>query len=77
MFDVLYRHKEDVEGKITMPILWDRKDKKCACSIEIALENVDFTNQDTWETIAKFHAEITKELADNIVYPYKDELLNL
>ena len=77
MFDILYQHKEEIESKISIPIVWDRKNKKRACSIEILLDDVNFANTGTWATIATFHAQKTKELANNIVYPYKDELLNL
>lgn len=77
MFDILYQHKEEIESKMSVSIIWDRKNKKRACSIELVLEDVDFTNSESWSAIAAFHAEKTKELADVVVYPYKDELLNL
>ena len=77
MFDVLFQHKDEIESKMSVPIIWDRKNKKRACSIELLLDDIDFANTESWATIASFHAEKTKELADVIVYPFKDELLNL
>ena len=77
MFDVLFQHKDEIESKMSVPIIWDRKNKKRACSIEILLDDIDFANTESWATIASFHAEKTKELTDVIVYPFKDELLNL
>ena len=77
MFDLLYRHKDEIESRMSASIIWDRKNEKRACSIEIVLENIDFSNSENWSTIATFHAEKTKELMDVIVCPYKDELMNL
>ena len=74
---MIFQHKDEIESKMSVPIIWDRKNKKRACSIEILLDDIDFANTESWATIASFHAEKTKELADVIVYPYKDELLNL
>lgn len=76
MFDTLYSHKEEIDAKVSMPILWDRKEKTRACSIEVVLENVDYFNADNWANIAGFHAKISKELAEYIVYPYKNDILS-
>ena len=77
MFDTLYSHKEEIEAKVSMPILWDRKDKTRACSIEVTLENIDYFNTDNWPVIAEFHAKLSKALADNIVYPYKAIIMDI
>lgn len=75
IFDTLYRHKEEIESKISEPIIWDRKDKKIACSIEIIYNDIDFCDPGNWASIAKFHAEKTKALSESAVYPYKDEIV--
>ena len=77
MFDILYQHKEEIESKMAVTIIWDRKNKKRACSIEVVMDDVVFTNAESWSLIADFHAKMTKGLADNIVYPHKDEIMNL
>ena len=74
VFDTIYAHREEIESKVSMPIVWDRKDKSRACSIEVVLENVDYFNKDNWAVIGEFHAKISKELADNIVYTYKNDI---
>ena len=74
IFDALYSHKDEIESKISMPIIWVRKDDHRACSISVALSGVDFTNSEEWPTIAGFHAKMLKELADYAFYPYQDEI---
>lgn len=73
VFDLLYSHKDEIESKISMPIVWDRKETR-ASSIEVHLDNVLLMNESQWEEFATFHAKMTKELADYIFYPYKDEI---
>ena len=34
-------------------------------------------NHDEWETIARFHADMTKQLADYAFYPYLQEIQEL
>ena len=54
-------------------IEWDRKEADRACSISVSIE-ADVINRDEWEKIARFHAEMTKQLADYAFYPYVQEL---
>ena len=75
IFDTLYRHKDEIEAKISAPIIWDRKDKKIACSIEIVYNDIDFCDPGNWASIADFHAQMTKALSESAVYPYKDEIV--
>ena len=77
MFDILYQHKAEIEAKISAVISWKRNDDKRACSIEIVYEDIDFRNPQNWSVISKFHADTTRELAEKIVYPYKNELLQI
>lgn len=74
IFDLLYSHKEEIESKVSMPIVWDRKDDKNASSIDFVLEGVDFTNREQWDTISNFHAKMLKELSDYVFYPYEPEI---
>ena len=50
-----------------------RKEADRACSISVSIE-ADVINRDEWEKIARFHAEMTKQLADYAFYPYVQEL---
>lgn len=77
MFDILYQHKAEIEAKMSANISWKRNDDKQACSIEIVYEDIDFRNPQNWMVISKFHADTTRELAEKIVYPYKDDLLQI
>ena len=73
VFDIFFSHKEEIEKKITLPVEWDRKEADRACSISVSIE-ADVINRDEWEKIARFHAEMTKQLADYAFYPYVQEL---
>lgn len=74
VFDMLLSHREEIESNMSMPIVWDRKEDNRASSIDVILTDVDFTDQTQWDQISRFHAKMTKELADNIVYAYAQEL---
>lgn len=74
MFDVIFEHREEIESKMSMPIIWNRKDDKRSCSIDIVLDDADYMDQEQWEELTSFHAKMTKELADNIVYMYEEEI---
>ena len=73
VFDIFFSHKDEIEKKVTLPIEWDRKEADRACSISVSIE-ADVINRDEWEKIARFHAEMTKQLADYAFYPYVQEL---
>lgn len=75
IFDAIYSHKDEIESKVSMPIMWQRKDDHRTCSISIVLPDVDFTNTEEWSKIASFHAKMLKELADYAFYPYQDEII--
>lgn len=77
LFDTLYAHKAEIEDRLSMPVIWNRKDTNRSASIDVVLDNVDFTNTAQWDTIAQFHAKMAKELADYAFYPYEAEIRNL
>lgn len=74
LFDMLYNDKEKIESSIDMPIVWNRKDKSRACSIDIILDDVDYTDKEQWAGIAAFHAKYSKLLADVVAYPRADHI---
>lgn len=56
-----------------VPVEWDRKEEDRACSISVSIE-ADVVNRNEWDKIARFHAEMTKQLADCAFYPYQQEI---
>ena len=58
---------------MTLPVEWDRKEEDRACSISVSIE-ADVMNRSEWEKIARFHADMTKQLADYAFYPYQQEI---
>jgi hypothetical protein len=73
IYDVFFSHREEIEENITLPVEWDRKEEDRACSISVSIE-ADVINRNEWEKIARFHAEMTKQLADYAFYPYQQEI---
>ena len=68
IYDTIYEDRESIEAQIDRPVFWDRK-KSRACSIDIKLNDVDYTDKSQWTMLAAFHAKYSKMLADVIVYP--------
>lgn len=67
-------HKEEIEAHVSMPLSWNRKDDKMTSSIDFILNDLDYSNQDSWSELSSFHAKMSKELADFIFYPYEQEI---
>ena len=56
-FDMLYKHKNEIESKLGICIDWDRGDNNKASWMCYSLDDVSITNEADWPRIAKFHAE--------------------
>lgn len=76
IFDIYFSHKDEIEKHISLPIEWDRKENDRACSITVSID-ADISNRNDWERIARFQADMTKQLADYAFYPYQQEVLAL
>ena len=77
IFQVLYRHKDEIEKHLSAKTLdWDNRGTKRSKSINAILENVDFRDQNQWEVMSDFQAKLTKELYDYGFKPYEDEIRN-
>ena len=74
LYDLLYSHKEDIESKVSMPIVWNRNDENIGCAIECVLDDLDFTDVEQWPAVMRFHAQMSKELADAVFYAYEPEI---
>lgn len=56
-FDLLYKHKAEIESKLGITLDWDRADNYKASWMCYHLDNVSITNEADWSRMAKFHAE--------------------
>lgn len=56
-FDLLYKHKTEIESKLGITLDWDRADNYKASWMSYHLDNVSITNEADWPRMAKFHAE--------------------
>ena len=56
-FDLLYKHKAEIESKLGITLSWDRADAYKASWMCYHLDNVSITNEADWPRMAKFHAE--------------------
>lgn len=56
-FDLLYKHKAEIESKLGITLDWDRADNYKASWMCYHLDNVSITNEADWPRMAKFHAE--------------------
>ena len=56
-FDLLYKHKNEIEAKLGVELAWDRADNNKASWMCYYLNGVSITNEADWPRMAKFHAE--------------------
>ena len=56
-FDLLYKHKNEIESKLGIELAWDRADNNIASWMSYYLNEVCITNESDWPKMAKFHAE--------------------
>lgn len=56
-FDMLYKHKNEIESKLGVSLDWNRADDYKASWMCYYLNNVSITNEADWPRMARFHAE--------------------
>lgn len=61
-FDLLYINKENIEMQVGMPLEWSRASKYKASWICAYLNNVSLKNENDWQRMARFHAEISHKI---------------
>lgn len=66
-FDMLYKHKNEIESKLGISLYWNRGDGYKASWISYYLNNVSVTNESDWPRMAKFHAEWSDKICDVIL----------
>lgn len=68
-FDALYSHKSEIEEALGTHLEWLRSDDTKASFILCRLTDIGLTDESSWETMAKFHAEWSKKFYD-VILPY-------
>lgn len=68
-FDVLYSHKEEIEGKLGVQLSWSRADDNVASWIVLHQHGVSLGNEKDWPQMAAFHAEWSHKICDTML-PY-------
>lgn len=73
-FDMLYKHKNEIESKLGIALAWDRADNNKASWMCYHLEGVSITNEADWPRMAKFHAEWSDKICSVMLeYLLSDE----
>lgn len=68
-FDLLRRHKDEIEDELGISLVWERADEYKASWLCYHLRDVSITNEADWPRMAKFHAEWSDKIC-NAVLPY-------
>ncbi|WP_222420808.1 DUF4268 domain-containing protein [Akkermansia muciniphila] len=53
-FDVLYKHKNEIESKLGTELQWKREDDLKSSKVFFQLDNVSIENEDNWSQMATF-----------------------
>lgn len=73
-FDLLYKHKDEIESRLGIFLTWNRADKYNASWMCYNLDNVSVINEADWPRMAKFHAEWSDKICDVMLdYLLSDE----
>lgn len=73
-FDLLYKHKNEIESKLGIELAWDRADNNKASWMCYYLNGVSITNESDWPRMAKFHAEWSDKICGAMLeYLLSDE----
>ncbi len=68
-FDLLINHRNEIEEKMGVPLVWNRNDDAKGSKIYYQLSGVSIENEVDWLQMARFHAEWSKKFYD-VVIPY-------
>ena len=69
-YDLVLKHKDEIEETIGVKLLWDRGDDKKSSKVYYTIDGVGIDNEEDWPVIAKFHAKWTDLLYETVVKPY-------
>lgn len=68
-YDQLYKHKDEIEGKLGVQLSWTRAEDNVASWIVYHLHGVSVGNEHDWPKIAEFHAKWSRKICD-VMLPY-------
>ncbi len=68
-FDLLYRHKDEIEQELGVALTWERANAYKSSWISYTLQNVSILKEDEWPRMAQFHATWSQKLLEAIL-PY-------
>ena len=69
IFDELFSHKDEIEKQIGAELKWSRADDFKASWIIFYINDVNFTDKNTWERMASLHAEWSSKIGEAMI-PY-------
>ena len=68
-FDTLISHKDEIEKRLGVPLIWTRADNHVSSWIVHHLYGVSIENEQDWPKMAEFHAEWSSKIIETII-PY-------
>ena len=66
-FDALYSHKDEIEQKLGVSLVWERAEDSKSSWVTYSLNDVSIANEADWPRMAQFHAEWSAKICDVIV----------
>lgn len=70
VFDSIYEHKNEIESKLGVSLIWDRGDAKKASRISHSLENIKVFNDSEFDRVTDFLGKWSSLFYSEIVRPY-------
>ena len=72
-YDVLFKHKNEIEAKLGVSLAWCRAEQNKASWISYELPSVSITNEADWPRMIRFHSEWSDKMC-NAMLPYLKDL---
>ena len=67
VFDHLYAHKNEIEQKLGVPLIWYRGDGFKVSKVMYEQKGISINNEEDWARMAQFHATWSKKFYDAMV----------
>ena len=72
-FDSLYRHKDEIENKLGVALIWYRDEHAKGSLLGYHLHGVNIENESDWPRMAAFQAEWSNKICEAVI-PYLQEI---
>ena len=72
-YDVLFKHKNEIEAKLGVSLTWCRAEQNKASWISYELSSVSIANEADWPRMIRFHSEWSDKMC-NAMLPYLKDL---